>query len=105
MEIDTVYTPEEIAKRLKVAGGTIRNLIKKGALFAFQVGDQYRIPQYALDEWLSPFAGVDWKSIGFGVWKRDRATKNPVRYVEKLRNIKHRNIKDYLMDIDSPSPK
>lgn len=103
MEIDTVYTPEEIAKRLKVTGGTIRNLIKKGKLFAFQVGDQYRIPEYALDQWLSPFRGVDWESIGFGVWKRDPATKNLVRYVKKLRKTKHRSVKDYLTDLDSPS--
>lgn len=105
MEIDIVYTPEEIAKKLKVAGGTIRNLIKKGKLFAFQVGDQYRIPQYALNQWLSPFTGVDWEAIGFGVLRHDKATKNPVRYVEKLRNIKHRSIKDYLMALDSPSSK
>lgn len=103
--IDMVYTPEEIAKRLKVAGGTIRNLIKKGKLFAFQVGDQYRIPQYAIDAWLSPMRGVDWESIGFGLWKRDHATKNPVRYVKKLRNIRNKSVKDYLMDIDSPSSK
>lgn len=100
--MDTVYTPEEIAKELKVAGGTIRNLIKKGSLFAFKVGDQYRIPQYALDQWLSPFKGIDWKSIGFGIWKRDSATKNPEGYVGKLRKTKHRSIKDYLIDLDSP---
>lgn len=102
MEIDTVYTPEEIAKRLKVSGGTIRNLIKKGELFAFQVGDQYRVPEYALDQWLSPFYGVDWESIGFGMWKNDRATKNPVRCVTKLRKTKHHSVKDYLKDLDLP---
>lgn len=103
MEIDTVYTPEEVAKRLKVAGGTIRNLIKKGNLFAFQVGGQYRIPEYALDQWLSPFQGVDWESIGFGMWKHDRSTKNPIGYVAKLRKTRHRTIKDYLKDLESPS--
>ena len=102
MQLDTVYTPEEVAKRLKVAGGTIRNLIKKGKLFAFQVGDQYRIPEYALDQWLSPFHGVDWESVGFGIWKNDQATKNPVRYVEKIRRSKYRTVKDYLTDLDPP---
>ncbi|MBI2340042.1 MAG: helix-turn-helix domain-containing protein [Deltaproteobacteria bacterium] len=100
---DAVYKPEEIARLLKVTGGTIRNLIKKGSLFAYQVGDQYRIPRYALEQWLSPFRGVDWESIGFGLWKKDRPTKNPVRYVEALRKAKYASVKDYLSDLDATS--
>ena len=103
--IDTVFTPEEVAKTLKVTGGTIRNLIRKGKLFALQVGDQYRIPSYALDQWLSPFEGVDWESIGFGIWKTDRETKDPVRYVQKLRKKRHRSLKDYLSSLDPEDPK
>ena len=98
---EMVYTPEEVAKTMKVTGGTIRNLIKKGELFAIRVGDQYRIPHYVLDQWLSPFGGIDWESIGFGMWKNDSETKDPVRYVRKLRKPKFRNVKEYL----SGSPK
>lgn len=102
-EMDMVFTPEEVAKSLKVTGGTIRNLIRKGKIFAFQVGDQYRIPDYALNQWLSPFSGVDWESLGFGMWKADEKTKDPVRYLQKLRKTKHRSIRDYLSSLD-PEP-
>lgn len=102
-EIEAVYTPEEVAKALKVTGGTIRNLIKKGRLFAYRVGDQYRIPRYALDQWLSPFAGIDWDSIGFGSWKGDQETRDPARYVRSLRRTKYRSVKDYLAALDSQS--
>lgn len=97
-ETTNVYTPEEVAKRLKVSGGTIRNLIKKQELFAYQIGDQYRIPQYALDQWLSPFRGVNWESLGFGMWQHDKSTRRPADFVRKLRTT-DQNISDYLNEI------
>lgn len=103
MVIEPVFTPEEVAKALKVTGGTIRNLIKKGQLFAIKVGDQYRIPRHVLEGWFSPFEGIDWESIGFGIWSKDKATKNPVRYVEKLRRVKHQSILGYLEDLEKSS--
>lgn len=103
LQTDEVYTPEEVAKAFKVTAGTVRNLIKKGKLFAYQIGDQYRIPKFALDQWLSPFAGVDWESIGYGAWKADPASADPEKFVRKLRRTGHRSVKDYLADLDRDS--
>ncbi|MBI2346050.1 MAG: helix-turn-helix domain-containing protein [Deltaproteobacteria bacterium] len=103
-QTDVVYTPEEVAKVLKVAGGTVRNLIKKGRLFAIRVGDQYRVPRYAFEQLVAPFAGVDWDSIGFGIWKDEKGTKDPVRYVQRLRRTRYRSVKAYLEALDAEAP-
>jgi excisionase family DNA binding protein len=103
LQLDEMYTPEEVAKAFKVTAGTVRNLIKKGKLFAYQIGDQYRIPRFAIDQWISPFAGVDWESLGYGLWKEDAATKDPAGYVRGLRKGSHRSIKDYLLDLEKES--
>jgi excisionase family DNA binding protein len=103
MDMDVLYTPEEVAKAFKVTSGTIRNLIKKGRLFAYQIGDQYRIPRFAIDQWISPFAGVDWESLGYGLWKEDVSTQDPVGYVRSLRKSAHRSVKDYLLDLEKES--
>ena len=99
--MDEVYTPEEVAKAFKVTAGTVRNLIKKGKLFAYQIGDQYRIPKFAIEQWLSPFAGIDWESIGYGAWKNDPASAEPEKLVRKLRKTDHKSVQDYLTDLDS----
>jgi excisionase family DNA binding protein len=48
-----VYTVEEVAKLLKVSVATVRRLIKIGELEAFPVGNQYRITQEALNNYMS----------------------------------------------------
>jgi len=100
LQIDDVYTPEEVAKAFKVTPGTVRNLIKKKKLFAYQIGDQYRIPKFALEQWLSPFAGIDWEAIGFGAWKNDPESADAERYVRRLRKTDHKSVEDYLTDLD-----
>ena len=37
------YTPEELAKELKVHYKTILNQIKRGTIKAYKIGNQYRI--------------------------------------------------------------
>jgi excisionase family DNA binding protein len=103
LQFDEMYTPEEVAKAFKVTAGTVRNLIKKGRLFAYQIGDQYRIPRFAIDQWLSPFAGIDWESIGYGAWKNDPSTSDPEGFVKKIRKTAHKSVKDYLADLDRDS--
>lgn len=103
IEMDEVFTPEEVAQSLKVAGGTIRNLIRKKELFAYQVGDQYRIPRFAIEQWLSPFKGIDWESIGFGMWKKDKATRSPEKYVRALRQGDSDRLPDYLKNLEARS--
>lgn len=100
LKMDVVYTPEEVAKAFKVTAGTVRNLIKKGELFAYQIGEQYRIPQFAIDQWISPFSGVDWESLGYGLWKNDLETRDPVKYVQRLRKSPRHSVKDYLLDLE-----
>lgn len=98
--MDEVYTPEEVAKAFKVTSGTVRNLIKKGKLFAYQIGDQYRIPKFAIEQWLSPFAGIDWESIGYGAWKNDPSSAEPEKLVRRLRKTEHKSVQEYLADLD-----
>jgi excisionase family DNA binding protein len=47
------YTVEEVAKMLRVSEATVRRLIKSGQLKAVSVGNQFRISQEDLDEFLS----------------------------------------------------
>ena len=49
---DTVYTTEEVAKRLKVAPKTVREWIAKGELEAWDAGQGYRILKRDLDAFI-----------------------------------------------------
>lgn len=52
MTDEYLYTVEELAKRLRVTGRTIRRMIDDGELAAIRVRNQYRIPQSALDSYV-----------------------------------------------------
>ena len=47
-----VYTIREVAMLLKLHYHTVNNLIKKGELEAIKIGNQYRITEEALQEYL-----------------------------------------------------
>ena len=52
MTDEHLYTVEELAKRLRVTGRTIRRMIDDGELGAIRVRNQYRISQSALDAYV-----------------------------------------------------
>tara|TARA_R110000751_G_scaffold259391_2_gene358670 strand:- start:154 stop:381 length:228 start_codon:yes stop_codon:yes gene_type:complete len=47
-----MFTIDEVAKALSVSRRTVERLIKKGALRAYQVGGQKRIPPVAVEQML-----------------------------------------------------
>jgi excisionase family DNA binding protein len=49
---DELYTVEEIAKKLRITGRTVRRMIEGGQLRAILVRNQYRISQDALDAYI-----------------------------------------------------
>lgn len=51
-EIETIYTPEEVAKRLKLSVATIYKLISEDAFPYFRVGKCYRIPANAITSYM-----------------------------------------------------
>ena len=52
--VDVVFTPREVANRLKVSVATIHRLIRRSMLPAVKVGGQYRILAAELEERLHP---------------------------------------------------
>ena len=49
--MDTILTPEELAKRWRVAPKTIYRSLSAGVLKGFQVGKQWRIPLEAVEQY------------------------------------------------------
>ncbi|HHY92857.1 MAG TPA: helix-turn-helix domain-containing protein [Firmicutes bacterium] len=49
-----VYTPQEIAKMLKVSKNAVYQWLSQGRLKGFRVGDLWRIPKDALEEFIKP---------------------------------------------------
>lgn len=47
-----LYTPIEVAERLKVSVDTIKRLIKNGKLSATKIGGQWRISEDQLNEYI-----------------------------------------------------
>jgi excisionase family DNA binding protein len=47
-----LYTPQEVAKIVRVTRTTIYQHIKKGQLKAIRIGNQYRITKAQLEEYL-----------------------------------------------------
>jgi excisionase family DNA binding protein len=52
--MDQFYTPEEIAIILKTTRKTVYLWMRSGKLKALKAGSLWRIPQSALDEFLTP---------------------------------------------------
>ena len=49
---ETLYTPEEVAEKLKTTRRTVYRWIEDNKLKALKAGKMWRIPQSALDEFL-----------------------------------------------------
>lgn len=46
-----VYTPNEVAKLLRIRVATVYELIKSGEIPAFQIGKNYKVPKDKFDKW------------------------------------------------------
>lgn len=47
-----VYTPNEVAKLLRIRVATVYELIKSGDLPALKIGKNYKVPKEGFEEWL-----------------------------------------------------
>ena len=63
IEPDTIYTPQETAKLLKISPSTFKRMLKKGLIRANKVGGQYRILGHEILRLVSP--KVDAKASNF----------------------------------------
>jgi putative molybdopterin biosynthesis protein len=61
--IDEFYTPQEVAKMLRVTRTTIYEHIKSGQLKAIRVGNRYRITEAHLEEYIQQNAVTATKGI------------------------------------------
>ncbi|SMP51862.1 excisionase family DNA-binding protein [Anoxynatronum buryatiense] len=59
MQEDVLFTPEEIAQKLKITKGTVYEMIKRGNLEAHRVGRHIRISQTQYDVYLLKAKGYD----------------------------------------------
>jgi excisionase family DNA binding protein len=50
--METVYTPEEIADKLKVSAYTVRRWLKNGEIRSIKLRNFWRVPESALEEFL-----------------------------------------------------
>jgi len=56
---DVLYSPEEIAQKLKISKYTVYEMIKRGELGAHQIGRHLRISDTQLDHYLARTKGSD----------------------------------------------
>ena len=59
MNEDILYTPEEIAQKLKLTKGTVYEMIKRGELEAHRIGRYIRISQTQFEAYLLKAKGYD----------------------------------------------
>lgn len=59
MNEDILYTPEEIAQKLKLTKGTVYEMIKRGELEAHRIGRYIRISQTQFEVYLLKAKGYD----------------------------------------------
>lgn len=48
-----VLSPEELGELLKIGKSTTYNLLKSGKISSFKIGRNYKIPQSAVEEYIS----------------------------------------------------
>ena len=53
METHEVFTRNEVADRLKVSLSTVGILIKSGQIYSVKVGNTYRVPDWALEDYIN----------------------------------------------------
>ncbi len=80
-----LLTVREVSHLLRLSVGAVRNLIIKKEIPSLRLGKQYRIPKYVLDNLLSPLLGESPETLGFGLWKGRKETKDSVGYVNRIR--------------------
>ena len=59
LDEDILYTPEEIAQKLKITKGTVYEMIKRGDLEAHRIGRYIRISRAQFDKYLLKSRGYD----------------------------------------------
>lgn len=59
MKEDILYTPEEIAQKLRLTKGTVYEMIKRGELEAHRIGRYIRISQTQFENYLLKSKGYD----------------------------------------------
>ncbi|ERI95101.1 DNA binding domain, excisionase family [Clostridiales bacterium oral taxon 876 str. F0540] len=59
MSEDILYTPEEIAQKLRITKGTVYEMIKRGELEAHHIGRYIRISQTQFENYLLKSKGYD----------------------------------------------
>lgn len=52
LDLGEMYEPEAVAVALKVSKGVVYRLIHRKELFALKIGSQFRIPGYAIRDYL-----------------------------------------------------
>ncbi len=63
MSDDTAYTPEEVAKLLKISRFTVYEMIKRGELSAYRIGRKMRIEASDLDNYKKKARGMEINEI------------------------------------------
>lgn len=53
METLQVFTRNEVAERLKVSLSTVGMLITSGQIYSVKVGNTYRVPDWALEDYIN----------------------------------------------------
>ncbi|MEW6771860.1 MAG: helix-turn-helix domain-containing protein [Bacillota bacterium] len=51
--MNEMFTPEEVAKKLKISRSTVYLWLREGRLKGVKVGDLWRIPEEAIQEFLT----------------------------------------------------
>jgi putative molybdopterin biosynthesis protein len=77
MQERNILTPEEVASVLKIAKNTVYELIKRGELTAYKVGNKVRVDQSDLEDYINRCKGVTTKVLQAGSAEFERGTKMP----------------------------
>jgi len=99
-EFISLLTVSEVARLLRLSVGAVRNLITKKEIPALRLGKQYRIPQYVIENLLSPLLGESPEELGFGLWKEQGETEDSVATVNRMRGQEEKkSLEQILRDI------
>ncbi|NLT94447.1 MAG: excisionase family DNA-binding protein [Clostridia bacterium] len=88
MNEDILYTPEEIAQKLKLTKGTVYEMIKRGELEAHRIGRYLRISRSQFDKYLLKSRGLD-NTFEAVITKNDNETYAVVGTVQIHVNTEH----------------
>ena len=94
-----VYTPimlkiDEIAKDLNVHRNTIINLIKKGEIAAFKIGDQYRVTKESYQKFLEENKAANEKDFNMVVEENTNKLKAAMHDFTMENFIKDQKFRD-----------